>query len=91
MQENKKILEPKRLDALKWEIHKVNNWLVEGRVIYAHRQAKATVSQFQFEIETLGRLNQANRMISRMRHGEIIDAYNDSKSLFDCVNKLITQ
>ena len=86
-----KQLDQKRLESLKWEIHKVKNWLIDGRVIYAHRHANAVLGQYLFEIETLGRLNQVNRMISRMRHGEIIDAYNDSKGLFDSINKLTTQ
>lgn len=78
-----------RLESLKWDIHKVRNWLIEGRIIYAHRQAKAIIGQYP-EVELIERSNQLNRIVSRIRHGEIIDAHNDVQSLFDYICRLLS-
>jgi hypothetical protein len=82
--------ETARLKALMWEIFRVKNWLIDGRVIYAHRHAKAIIGQFPSELDAIKRSNQIHRMVSRIRHGEIIDAYNDAQSLHDYLKAAIS-
>ena len=84
----KQNISKQRLENLKWEIHKVRNWLVEGRVIYAHRHAKSIIGQYP-ELESIERSNQLHRIVSRIRHGEIIDAHNDVQSLLDYIARLL--
>ena len=84
-------LDKKRMETLKWEIRKVENFLVDGRVIYAHRQAKSIIPVFQSELTAISRMGQFARMVSRMRNGEIIDAHNDAKSIFDFINGLLSK
>lgn len=79
------------METLKWEIRKIENFLVDGRIIYAHRQAKSIIPVFQSELIAISRLNQFTRMVSRMRNGEIIDAHNDAKSMFDFINSLLSK
>lgn len=43
---------------------------------------------FSSELKEIKRLGQFTRMSSRIRSGEMVDAYNDSKSLFDYIAKL---
>ena len=74
---------------MKWEIHKIGNLLIDGRIIYAHRHAKSLLVPFQNDFTTINRMSQMNRMISRMRRGEIIDAYNETKSMFDYITRVL--